>query len=235
MKDEDSKEGILSGGQPQNREAEISVVDEDDGRQFKLCKRKLNAGLDDNMPIKLKVKVKHESPAVTADRPGAAALSTGGIDDSVHSSVPAGASGGAPDPGGGKPKWKPMGWKRATEPEDHSSAVKAEDDDHNVKKILSFVAEDQPIKDGNGVSVQWSRPTKAWRPHLTMIGPRLRSRIPLQEHLNSHPVYSGSVRYLSAAGEGGSLSRYELTFPILQNLVLSYQHISIHPVSIIIV
>jgi len=158
VKDEESKEGILSGGQPQNREAEISVVDEDDGRQFKLRKRKLNAGLDDiwdpgDMPIKLKVKVKHESPAVTADRPGAATLSTGGIDDGAHSSVPAGASDGAPDPGGEKPKWKPMGWKRATEPEDHSSAVKADDDDLNVKKTLSFVAEDQVIKDGNGVSV----------------------------------------------------------------------------------
>lgn len=169
VKDEDSKEGVLSGGQPQTREAEISVVDEEDGRQFKLRKRKLNAGLDDiwdpgDIPIKLKVKVKHETPAATADRPGATVLFAGSIDDGAHSSVPAGANGGAPDPGGEKPKWKPMGWKRATVPEEKSPAVKTEDDDLNVKKTLSSVVEDQPIMDGNGVSVAMEPPDQSLAP-----------------------------------------------------------------------
>ncbi|EJD03320.1 uncharacterized protein FOMMEDRAFT_55883, partial [Fomitiporia mediterranea MF3/22] len=60
-KEEDSKDGVCSGSLPQKREAEAPLEVEEDGRHFKLRKRKIGAGLGEiwdpgELPIKLKSK-----------------------------------------------------------------------------------------------------------------------------------------------------------------------------------
>ncbi|KAI5120982.1 hypothetical protein M0805_006654 [Coniferiporia weirii] len=115
IKKEETKEGVLADAAPQKREAEALPEDDDDGRQFKLRRRTLGAGLADiwdpgDIPIKIKSRVKEEEqlPFLAAYK--------GNSESAVLSTSASGRSDGQTPvgPAGEAPKWKPMGWKRAT-------------------------------------------------------------------------------------------------------------------------
>lgn len=158
--EEDTKLTVLTDGLSQKRDADIITNDEDDGRQFKFRKRKLNVGLDEiwdpgDIPIKLKSKLKPEPSATVADPLIGGTTISGSCD--VSANVTAGTNEETPEPGAGtgegKPKWKPMGWKLATENGGSSADIEAEGDDLNAKTTLSSTVEDRPIMDGKGVTV----------------------------------------------------------------------------------
>lgn len=119
---------------PQKREADGRPDDDSDGRNFKLRRRTLGVGLGEiwdpgDIPIKLKSRVKKEELPSAEQDDGAAGITSITNREDVRATSSDEIDIAGPEPVVEKPKWKPMGWKRATLPENDNRLLEKKEPD----------------------------------------------------------------------------------------------------------